>query len=164
MAYAKRRQSMSKVRFERAFLFAASVLAAGVMARPAQAQTGLQFYAVTPCRAADTRTGAGGILPASTLRNFTIKGLCNVPTTAKAVAINVAVVTPNADGFFFVWPANGAVPGVSTINFNAGEPAIANGAIVPLYTGGVPDLSGAYGTASGSGTAHVVLDVTGYFQ
>lgn len=155
---------MSQFRIKSALVIAAGFVVAGAFATRAQAQTGLQFYAVTPCRAADTRTGFGGILPASTLRNFTIKTVCGVPATAKAVAINVTVVNPNADGFFFVWPANGAVPGVSTINFNAGEPAIANGAIVPLYTGGVPDLSAAYGTATGAGTAHVVLDVTGYFQ
>ncbi len=154
---------MSQFPTKSALFIAAGFVVAGAFANRAQAQTGLQFYAVTPCRAADTRTGFGGILPASTLRNFTIKTVCGVPATAKAVAINVTVVTPNADGFFFVWPAGGAVPPVSTINFNAGEPAIANGAIVPLAVG-TPDLSGAYGTASGSGTAHVVLDVTGYFQ
>lgn len=154
---------MSKVRNGRALLIAASIMAAGFIARPAHAQTGLQFYAVTPCRAADTRIGFGGILPASTLRNFTIKSVCSVPGTAKAVSINITVVSPSADGFFFVWPAGGTVPGVSTINFNAGEPAIANGAIVPLAVS-TPDLSGAYGTALGTGNAHVVLDVTGYFQ
>lgn len=158
---------MSKVRNARALYIAASIVAAGWIAGPAQAQ-GLNFYAVTPCRAADTRSGFGGILPASTLRNFIIKGVCTVPSTAKAVAVNVTVVTPSADGFFFVWPSSSPTPpGVSTINFNAGEPAIANGAIVPLGalgSSGVPDLSSAYGTASGSGTAHVLLDVTGYFQ
>ena len=155
---------MSKVRIGRALFIAASIVGAGFIARPAQSQTGLQFFAVTPCRAADTRTGFGGILPASTVRNFTIKTVCGIPTTAKAVSVNVTVVAPNADGFFFVWPAGGTIPGVSTINFNAGEPAIANGAIVPLNTAGVPDLSGAYGTAIGSCNAHVVLDDTGYFQ
>jgi hypothetical protein len=152
---------MSKVRISRALFIAASIVGAGLIARPAEAQ--LQFFAVTPCRAADTRTGFGGILPASTVRNFTIKTVCGIPNTAKAVSVNVTVVAPNADGFFFVWPTGGAIPGVSTINFNAGEPAIANGAIVPLAVG-TPDLSGAYGTATGSGNAHVVLDVTGYFQ
>jgi hypothetical protein len=155
---------MRKSWISRALLFAAGLAVAGAFAESAQAQTGLQFFAVTPCRAADTRAGFGGILPASTLRNFTIKTVCGVPNTAKAVALNVTVVQPTQDGFFFVWPATFAVPGVSTINFNAGEPAIANGAIVPLYTGGVPDLSSAFGTASGSGQCHVVLDVTGYFQ
>jgi len=155
---------MRNRRLVRFFAFALPFVAASAFSRPAEAQTGLQFFAVTPCRAADTRTGFGGILPASTVRNFTIKTVCGIPTTAKAVSVNVTVVAPNADGFFFVWPAGATIPGVSTINFNAGEPAIANGAIVPLNTAGVPDLSGAYGTASGAGNAHVVLDVTGYFQ
>lgn len=154
---------MSKVRISRALFIAASIVGAGFVALPAQAQVGLQFYAVTPCRVADTRTGFGGILPASTVRNFTIKTFCNVPSNALAVSVNVTVVAPNADGFFFVWPAGGTIPGVSTINFNANEPAIANGAIVPLGAG-TPDLSGAYGTATGAGLAHVVLDVTGYFK
>ncbi len=155
---------MSQFRIKSALLIAAGFVVAGAFANRAQAQTGLQFFAVTPCRAADTRTGFGGILPASVVRDFTIKSVCGVPTSAKAVAINVTVVNPNADGFFFVWPTGGSIPAVSTINFNAGEPAIANGAIVPLKTTGVPDLSGAYGTATGAGLAHVVLDVTGYFQ
>lgn len=154
---------MSKVRFERAFLFAASFLAAGIVARPVQAQVGLQFFAVTPCRAVDTRSGGGGIMSASVQRNFTLKGVCGVPGTAKAVSLNVTIVGPTADGFVSLWPTGGAFPVVSTINFNAGEPALANGAIVPLAVA-TPDLATIYGTASGAGAINTILDVTGYFQ
>jgi hypothetical protein len=154
---------MSKVRIERSLLFAASLVAAGFVSRPAEAQTGLQFFAVTPCRAVDTRSGFGGIMSASTQRNFTIKGVCGVPGTAKAVSLNVTVVGPTQDGFVSLWPTGGAFPVVSTVNFNAGEPALANGAIVPLAVA-TPDLATIYGTASGSGTIHTILDVTGYFQ
>jgi hypothetical protein len=156
---------MSKVRIERTFLFAASFLVAGLVARPAQAQTGLQFFALTPCRVVDTRAGFGGIMSASTQRNFTIKGAggCGVPTTAKAVSLNVTIVSPTQDGFVSLWPTGGVFPVVSTINFNAGEPALANGAIVPLATA-TPDLASVYGTGSGTGTIHTILDVTGYFQ
>ncbi|MDL2718968.1 MAG: hypothetical protein PT977_14570 [Acidobacteriota bacterium] len=138
-------------------------MAAGLLSRPAEAQTGLQFYAVTPCRAADTRSGFGGIMSASTQRNFTIKGVCGVPVTAKAVSLNVTVVGPTQDGFVSLWPTGGTFPVVSTVNFNAGEPALANGAIVPLAVA-TPDLATVYGTGSGSGTIHTILDVTGYFQ
>jgi hypothetical protein len=155
---------MSKVRFERAFLLAVSVATLGFVARPAEAQTGLQFFAVTPCRAVDTRTGFGGIVPASTERKYTMKGICNVPASAKAVSVNVTVVGPTQDGFFALWPTGGVYPGISTINFLAGEPALANGAIVPIAVTVTPDLSAGYGTASGSGQSHLVLDVTGYFQ
>lgn len=155
---------MKKFRIESAFLFAAGLVVAGVVAGQAQAQTGYQFYAVTPCRAVDTRSGYGGIVAASTLRNFTIKGVCNVPATAKAVSLNATIVQPTVDGFFSLWPAGGTFPVVSTLNFLANEPALANGAIVPLNTSTTPDLSTAYGSASGGGVTHVVLDVTGYFQ
>ncbi len=142
-------------------LVAAAALCA--IAPAAEAQTGLQYYAVTPCRAVDTRSGFGGIMNASVQRNFTIKGVCGVPGTAKAVSLNVTIVGPTQDGFVSLWPVGGAFPVVSTINFVAGEPALANGAIVPLAVA-TPDLATIYGTASGSGTIHTILDVTGYFQ
>ena len=102
---------MSKIRIERTLLFAASFVAAGLLARPAEAQTGLQFFAVTPCRAVDTRSGFGGILPASVQRNFTIKGVCGVPPTAKAVSLNVTVVTPDAGRFLQPLAHGRRVPG-----------------------------------------------------
>ena len=52
---------------------------------------------------------------------------------------------------------------MSTINASAGEPALANGAIVPLTVDPTFNVSVVYGTAGG-GTTHVILDVTGYFQ
>jgi len=57
------------------------------------------------------------------------------------------------------------VPTVSNLNFKAGEPALGNGAIVPLAAT-TPDL-GLYAKAGpipGTGTVHIVIDVTGYFQ
>ncbi|HSB63043.1 MAG TPA: hypothetical protein VLJ18_02710 [Thermoanaerobaculia bacterium] len=149
-------------RLVRTLALALPFVAVGAFSRPASAQ-GLQFFAVTPCRTVDTRTGNGGIVSASVLRQFTMKGTCGVPGTAKAVSLNLTIVTPNTDGFYSLWPAGGVFPVVSTINFVAGEPALANGAIVPVAAG-TPDLSTAYGTGSGSGQTHVVLDVTGYFQ
>lgn len=156
---------MSKARIERALVFASAVVVLGAFARPAGAQ-GLQFFAVTPCRTVDTRSGNGGIITASVLRQFSIKGTCGIPATAKAVSLNATIVSPSVDGFFSLWPAGGVFPTVSTINFLAGEPALANGAIVPLAASAPPavDLSVAYGTGNGNGTTHAVLDVTGYFQ
>ena len=96
-------------------------------------------------------------------RNFQVTSLCGVPTTAKAATLNVTLVTPSVDGFLKIWPYNTPKPGVSTINAAAGEPAIANGAIVPLTSDPNFNVSVVYGTSQ-PGTAHVILDVTGYFQ
>ncbi len=128
---------MRNRRLVRTLALALPFVAAGAFSRPANAQ-GLQYFAVTPCRAVDTRTGFGGIVPASTERRFTMKGVCNVSATAKAVSLNVTVVAPNTEGFLSLWPSGGAFPGVSTLNFLAGEPALANGAIVPVAAVGTP--------------------------
>ncbi|MGH9367869.1 MAG: hypothetical protein ACRD3M_09375, partial [Thermoanaerobaculia bacterium] len=78
-----------------------------------------------------------------------------------AATLNVTMVAPTRAGFLTIWPFNTTRPLVSTINAAAGEPAIANGAIVPL-TAGALSISVVYGTAQ-PGTSHVVIDVTGYF-
>lgn len=151
---------------------AALLVIVGAFARtvPAAAQTGpFYFYGLTPCRVADTReTGPlqqGGYLPASRPRNMTIKNFpnCGVPADAKAVSLNLTVVSPTADGYIALWAAGSATPLVSNINFRAGEPALGNGAIVPLAAT-TPDLALVYGTATGYGWVHVILDVDGYFK
>lgn len=123
----------------------------------------LQFYNLTPCRAVDTRFGYGGILVSSTVRSFQMKGVCGVPSDAKTVTLNVTAVGPNCGGHFILYPAGTSIPSVSNLNFNAGEPAIANGAVVPIATSN-PDISLIYGVGGGACYAHAILDVTGYFK
>lgn len=147
----------------RPLLLALSFLTASA----AEAAGPFQFYSVTPCRIVDTRgtvgvTG-GPALTSGASRNFPIAGLCGVPSGAKAATLNVTIVSPTQDGFLSIWPFNTAMPLVSTINAAAGEPALANGAIVPLTADPSFHISIVYGTAQ-PGTAHVILDVTGYFQ
>ena len=122
------------------------------------------FFSVTPCRAVDTRLGYGGIVYASTQRNFTVKSICGIPTDAKSVALNVTIVYPTVDGFEVVWPNGQGIPIVSNLNFLAGTPSLANGVIVGLLQGSTPDLATAYGSSNGTGTLHLVLDVTGYYK
>jgi hypothetical protein len=56
------------------------------------------------------------------------------------------------------------MPLVSNINATAGEPALANGAIVPLTVDPGFNVSVVYGDDGVPATAHVLLDVTGYFK
>jgi hypothetical protein len=90
--------------------------------------------------------------------------MCAVPTGAKAASINVTAVRPNGAGHLTLFPTGGTLPTVSTVNFAAGEPAIANGAIVPLGTAASNDLSVSPYVAAPGSTVHLVIDVTGYFQ
>lgn len=141
--------------------------AALLISSAAEAAGPFQFFSVPPCRIVDTRNAPGPLggpaLLAGSPRNFPIAGQCGVPTGAKAATLNVTIVQPTLDGFFKIYPFGTPAPGVSTINAAAGEPALANGAIVPLTTPGTNHITMIYGTAVPGGTAHAIIDVTGYF-
>jgi hypothetical protein len=126
----------------------------------------IRYFAVTPCRVADTRGPAGPsggpALGANTLRVFPAAGSCGVPTAARAVAVNVTAVGPTRAGNLRLFPAGAPAPNASTLNFAAGRTR-ANSALVRLGTaGGVAvqcDMPGGTG-----GTTHALIDVFGYFQ
>jgi len=85
---------------------------------------------------------------------------CGVPTTAKAAMLNITMVTPTADGFIEVWQYGLPNPHVSNVNALANEPAIANGAAVPLAGGGL-DVTAVYGGVTQGATSHLIIDVMG---
>ena len=94
------------------------------------------FYTVTPCRVADTRDSTGSpALVANAVRTFQVAFNCGIPSSAKAVAVNLAVVTPSSAGDLRVYPTGGTAPLASAINFRAGV-VRANNAIVPVSVGG----------------------------
>lgn len=144
-------------------LVALALLAA--LGAPATAQ--LQFHPVAPCRVVDTRgptsVNGGPALANRVTRNFTVQGTCGVPAGADAVAVNVTAVQQTHSGHLTVWPAGGSLPNVSTLNFVVGAGAIANGTIVPLAAQ-TPDLSVRPDMGNVTGSVHLILDVTGYFD
>ncbi len=87
--------------------FLAAVAGLLVAAGPTSADGPFNYYALTPCRTVDTRyipgspgappLVAGNGYPAlqgnGPARNFQIRGTCGIPTEAKAVSINLTVVT-----------------------------------------------------------------------
>src|SRR5450759_4152043 len=122
------------------------------------------FIPITPCRVADTRgngfTGAYGPPPigANTQRAFTITGQCGIPTGAAAVSFKFAARDVSAAGDLRVFPAGGAVPTVSTLNYNASTPNIANAAVVPLGTGA------AIRVQADATVINLIIDVNGYYS
>jgi hypothetical protein len=112
----------------------------------------------------DTRnansTNGGPIVASGATRSFAIRGTCGVPTSAKAVSLNLAVTGMTASGYVTLWPSGQTQPVVSSINFSATDPALANGAIVGL-SANAQDLSAFNGCNS---SIHMIIDVTGYFQ
>jgi hypothetical protein len=124
---------------------------------------GTSFYTLAPCRIADTRGAAGPrggpSLLTGTSRNFPLAGVCGIPPTAAAVAVNMTVVLPASDGHLIVYPAAGPIPLASAINFRSGI-VRANNAIVSLGASGQVAVS----CVMISGSTDFVLDVTGYFE
>jgi len=140
-----------------------------------QAAGPFQFNSLTPCRIFDTRDAVvgsptnvtnGAKLPNPGPHYFFIRNKCGVPAGAAAVTLNVTITQPSQAGDLRLYPSDVAQPTVSTLNYNLGEPALANGAIVPLATAPnatIKDLGVVIGMGA-SGSVHVLVDVTGYFQ
>ena len=129
---------------------------------------GYFFYPVSPCRVADTRSGAGksglfGPPMINGARNFPVPSSgCNLPSSAMAYSLNFTVIPQGYLGFLTTWPMGQAEPVVSTLNSYAGQ-IVANAAIVPAGTGGsisvhvtdptdvLFDANGYFGSQTGNG-------------
>jgi len=124
---------------------------------------GTSFHTLTPCRIADTRNPngllGGPALVGGTFRDFPTAGVCNLPFSAKAVAVNVTIVNPSSGGHLTLYPAGTALPLASTINFRTGI-VRANNAVVQVGAGGQITVF----CGMSSGTVDFVLDVSGWFE
>jgi hypothetical protein len=99
-------------------------------------------------------------MAANTERTFEAVGAagdCDLPSDARALAINVTAVNPGASGNFRLY-STGSVPLASALNFSAGKTR-ANNAIIEIANGRLTircDMP--------AGSTHVVVDVFGYFR
>jgi hypothetical protein len=126
---------------------------------------GPRFYTVNPCRVVDTRetTGVpfgGPPLDAQSSRVFALAGHCNVPSTAKAVSLNITVTQPGGAGNLRLFPGGLSLPLVSTLNYLAGQTR-ANNEVIPLNARG--EIAAFPDQAAGT-TVQVIIDVNGYFE
>jgi len=118
------------------------------------------FDPVAPSRLLDTRSGsdvvrAGRVVPGSPL-SVGMSGVGGVPMSGVGgLSLNVTVVGASEPGFLTVFACGGAVPGVSSVNFDAGE-AVANAVIVP------PGVDGrvCFDTST---PVQVIADINGWF-
>jgi hypothetical protein len=124
------------------------------------------FSPVTPARVLDTRSGVGavagrvGALDGSgTALTLQVTGRGGVPATGvAAVALNVTVVDGVANdfgGYVTVYPCDVGRPDASNLNFVSGQ-TVPNSVIAPVSAAGTVCLY-VYGTA------HLLVDVSGYF-
>jgi len=90
---------------------------------------------------------------------FTVTGACEIPSSATSISVNVTITSPTVTGWLALYPGNGSWPGVSNINFSAGQTR-ANNAVVLLATDGTGQIAVRNGS---NGAVHFILDVNGYF-
>jgi len=124
---------------------------------------GSPTIASAPFRVFDTRNAIGTTstpMSAGERRRVRVAGVGGVPSGATAVYANVTVVSPTGEGFLTAWPAGGAVPDVSNLNFTAGE-IIPNMVILGLGDDGAIDVEVAL-PWDAAGSAHVLVDVLGW--
>jgi len=118
------------------------------------------YFTVTPCRAADTRSGAP--LQDGTPQTFALHGVCGIPPTAKTVVLNVTVVTPTGSGDLTIYPSDATPPAFSTMPFPANITRALN-VIVALSLDAAGEVA-VQPSVAGNGTVHVLIDVMGYFN
>jgi hypothetical protein len=122
----------------------------GYFAPPATG--GLSLYKVAPCRALDTRAGAGAF--EGTLTVPIHASTCAPPATAQAYVLNATVVPTASLSYLSLWAAGEAQPVVSTLNASDGA-VTSNMAIVPTTNGSID----AFATDS----TNLILDISSYF-
>ena len=113
------------------------------------------FRPLPPTRILDTRTGAH-VGPNSSLE-LQVAGAGGVPASgAGAAVLNIVATRTTATSFLTAYPTGSAQPGVSHLNFDAGD-TVANRAVVKLGAGGRVTI---YNLA---GDVDLVVDVGGWF-
>ncbi|MCU1501627.1 MAG: hypothetical protein JWM12_981, partial [Ilumatobacteraceae bacterium] len=126
------------------------------------------YTGLTPARLLETRSGAGlgtvddqfsaiGPVGGGLVLNLPVLGRGGVPATGVgAVALNVTATEPTAPGFLTVYPAGGARPNASSVNF-VRDQTVANMVIAKIGAAGQVSIF------NYDGSAQVVVDVLGWF-
>ncbi len=117
------------------------------------------FVPLNPSRVFETRKNSGGrgLIRDGETHEVGVAGVSAVPASGVgAVLANVTVVGPTRNGYVSVWPNGAAQPNTSVVNFRAGQTK-PNLAVLTLGN------SGAVNVFVSNGSAHVLIDVLGYF-
>ena len=118
------------------------------------------YVSTAPVRDLDTRSGLGGtsgrVGPDRAIE-LTVAGVNGVPSTARAVVLNMTVTEHTGpESFLTVYPAGGSLPVASNLNFVSG---LTRANLVTVPVGG----NGKVAIYNHVGNVHVVADVAGWY-
>lgn len=114
-----------------------------------------QFVPMIPVRAVDTRLDSGE--PLQDGDRIILTPGASIPAGVTAVAFNIVATGQTASGYVDVAPRDSTAVS-STVNWSSPQQTIANGHLTRVSADRAFQL-----TLHSSGSAHVVLDVTGFF-
>ena len=124
-----------------------------------------QVTPISPARLLDTRAGfhtidenfaGGGALTAHQRLDLPVTGRGPVPSSGVGmVFMNVTATNPTAAGYLTVWPADGAQPATSNLNFALGD-------TMPNLVLSRVDAAGKVSLYNSAGTTDVVVDVAAW--
>ena len=122
------------------------------------AGSGYLFHPLPPARIQDSRVGGPllGAWGAGVAQDVQVTGRGGGPAGAAAVSSNVTVTGTTAWSFLTVWPAGLARPSTSSLNWTPAQ-------TVPNAVSSKLGSSGAVTVRNDAGTAHVIVDVGGWF-
>lgn len=128
--------------------------AVGLAVPATAAATVGSYQAATPTRLLDTRPSQGGhgaVGPGQTVSFVVPSG------PGSSAVLNLTVTAPTSAGYIVAYADGAPRPGVSNLNFVAGQ-TVPNLAVVPVGSDGKVALSN-----QSPGTVQLVADVSGYF-
>jgi len=147
------------------------------------AQEELVYVAVEPCRVADTRQSAMGVIRADTSRNFHVSGSSGdlaaqggevdcpnprdgeLPVAVSAYILAVPASSSSDKGVLSAYPSDEPPPPTgsgSTVNFDLGQ-TIGNTTNATVCSGGDCPSDGQLAVLARKTDEHVVIDIQGYF-
>jgi hypothetical protein len=121
------------------------------------------FTPITPTRIVDSRPFGPTVGPyatpwgTGTTRDVVVAGVAGVPADATAVVLNATVNGTSTASHLTIWPEGEARPTASNLNWSH-DWTVANAVTVKVGAAGKVSVYNA------QGSAHVVLDVIGYFR
>ena len=122
--------------------------------------SGQHYFTMTPTRILDSRLGLGAAtFHANVAQAFEVHGIAGIPAEATAITANLTVTSQTKSGYVSLTPTPDDNPTTSTINFPVGDTR-ANGLTIPIG----PDGTVAAVYKASTGTANLILDVTGYYS
>ena len=170
---------MMTIQFRKKVLLAmAAICAFSASSYSVQAEDGLLYWPVTPCRIVDTRKadvpgrilagqskqyhvyGSGGNANRIAAQGGNLDGCASPKEKPLAVHVNLISANQTGNGNLVIYPAGETIPNATLINYKRGV-NISNAAVVKTCQSCSPESNIA--VASGRSASHVIMDVMGYY-